>query len=1144
MAGLTMASAAFVACTDYTYMDENTMLQGLAEEAYDQAFIETYGKPSWNQTWDLTPYTQLVWGRAIGKYGDGATSRAKAGNCPYGYDLDSNDWAKYSARINQFEEEGYFDPSNNNGGNKYYSLGTDVQNPTGLLTKYTSETNPSWIPGDGSTYDYDSNHWYKIETTTLNWLNDKLQERYNNRHLGTPFELRMAGTGADYDFDIIPIYQGETTMNWALHLVKVAADGSMTDYTLWKRSEGLKYYEYNGAGGGEWKALDYSLNGGHVMNQNNVAGRKMKVNSATIGKDTDFFLYLDIAKGNVYRDKLDGSPTGYWHLAETGYKQRSDEGMMVALATNAPTNLGSGKHAMIIGCEDASMTSTDVDLNDVVFLLVGKNLPKVKQVVKKRYMIEDLGEYYNSANTSYETLLDEGRDFDFNDIVVDLTEETIDETTIQKAQFKSFCGTLPVKVKIGDQYILGDENTWYDPQKEGVTPDKLKGEWNHGYLPDRLKNPIIITDNKWNSDPTDLTNGNNITVLVQHGSTTTNNKVSETTFPHMGDIPKILAVSQTCDWNNENVTVLKELWDKWKEIKVTNQNQGPQGGDGELGYDPNNLGTKLVCTSTNLTVNREKEDDGQYIQHLDLGDVFRNCTGKKGIICIEVPAHTSFYGVIQSMKGSWPGWTTQITNDTNTKRAYTRILDGEYWEAAKEGKLRFDLWGNQNIVDRNCYFATDEQVTSGYLQEEKRLQLYYKHECNDAHLSPSFTEGLETVGNYQIVDNGGATSVDLNDLLKGCSKTQETFMFKDVPAGASFTGKFVGELNGADVSSEYIVINNGSSIANSYSYILKGDILTSAEFGNLKFEYSHVSGCSFVSGETNRIEIWHTPCTDIHYIGSKPTDAKQIDYSLVQDGSAHQILFAGIFDNEVCNSDHVTITFELPAGTKFDGRFQGNSSVYFEFPESNISFKNPTNVPVFYNVALNDKAIAAAKNGTLKFFTYSPVSTGQGNLVWNADATKRVKVYYSCGHDNHSMVISPSIYDSSKLREIPYSAHLVKYSKNADGIVTALEFPALTESGNNFGVVFQIPAGMHFNGKYSGDNYRQYPGSTGYPTITFNNNTSETKFYEYGLPSNGIADAKNGKLKFTVYWSNSKNKFLPEDESDQNYIKIYVVDKN
>lgn len=146
---------------------------------------------------------------------------------------------------------------------------------------------------------------------------------------------------------------------------------------------------------------------------------------------------------------------------------------------------------MVLGCEDArggglnsdgEVATTDWDYNDIVFLIVGRELPMIYEgTVEKRYMIEDLGSTF---------------DFDFNDIVVDVKEEhTRDLSDPYKYNFKQtakiqfLCGTIPFQIYLGEKPfgtkpMLGHNGA----DEQGFTPNRTEYSWEF------IQNNIEISD--------------------------------------------------------------------------------------------------------------------------------------------------------------------------------------------------------------------------------------------------------------------------------------------------------------------------------------------------------------------------------------------------------------------------------------------------------------------------------------------------------------------------------------------------------------------------------------------------------------------------------------------------------------------------
>jgi hypothetical protein len=185
-----------------------------------------------------------------------------------------------------------------------------------------------------------------------------------------------------------------------------------------------------------------------------------------------------------------------------------------------------------VGIEDV-LTGGDRDYNDVVLAIVGNpDVPeeiiiedKEYQVpisVTKRYMMEDLG------STD---------DFDFNDVVVDVTETTVythqvtfvdgvkesdvilaDKTTkTQKAVVRHLGGILPFQLTIGNTTLpeMGSQATYQTSPDTEVTVE--------GWIPEQ----------------------NNVSVKVKSADSqmyTTNN------FPKTGAIPMIFACDPSVNW--------------------------------------------------------------------------------------------------------------------------------------------------------------------------------------------------------------------------------------------------------------------------------------------------------------------------------------------------------------------------------------------------------------------------------------------------------------------------------------------------------------------------------------------------------------------------------------------------------------------
>ena len=350
--------------------------------------------------------------------------------------------------------------------------------------------------------------WYYVDNTTLDWMHEQLKDGENHTSLGNPFYMTIPNN----EFYIVPIYQAASAV-WNLHVV--IGD---TDYTIWGKSEDIEIKDktsQNWHNVGDMKTYE---------GVTDVRAKPRKFSGYPVG--TDMYFYLEIRQGVP-------------NLCNTGDQQSSLKGMMLALQdVPRPAGIPADYETMIIGCEDANLSLSDWDMNDVVFLVYGKEVPKPIKIEEGtpicesktvRYMIEDLGAT---------------DDFDFNDIVVDVTEYT-EKTPIytngaltswdygkpyQKANIRHLGGTLPFILTIGNtEYSAGGKDSFGDsPNTE-----------------------FDVTG--W----TGLTGNHNISVKVKQN--TNDGVYYNVKFPKAGEVPMIIGVDPTQSWMTERQSV-PESW--------------------------------------------------------------------------------------------------------------------------------------------------------------------------------------------------------------------------------------------------------------------------------------------------------------------------------------------------------------------------------------------------------------------------------------------------------------------------------------------------------------------------------------------------------------------------------------------------------
>lgn len=364
-----------------------------------------------------------------------------------------------------------------------------------------------------------------IEKTVIDGIRTELTAGRNNKVKGSPFFM----VSQENSFTIVPIFQGQAGYYWELYM-----NIGGVEQKIWQKGD----IEYRTKANGTWTKLGKSAK----VPDNAVEVRSPKF-TYTATKDVPMYFFLKVW--------TNGTGNGI-----ANYRLTSLDQMMLAMdCIDKPAGVPADNTATIIGCEDNPVQNTsDNDYEDLVFIMYGKPAPPVNHVDEvevsqgKRYMMEDLGADY---------------DFDFNDVVVDVTntymkkvyykynennalvfdrEEEIAGTRKQEAIIRAAGGTLDFTLQIGTK-------TWTKKDKFPITDMLNTGvnnsELNYNGVLDR----ITIEDNSWNPD------ANNISVTVEGRGP--NQGVKTITFPRKGSAPMIIAVDPTNEWMKERVCVDK-----------------------------------------------------------------------------------------------------------------------------------------------------------------------------------------------------------------------------------------------------------------------------------------------------------------------------------------------------------------------------------------------------------------------------------------------------------------------------------------------------------------------------------------------------------------------------------------------------------
>lgn len=277
----------------------------------------------------------------------------------------------------------------------------------------------------------------------------------------------------------------------------------------------------------------------------------------------------------------------YGDFNRVGDEMKS-ENRMIALLTNCPkpSNIPSTYTTYILGCEDSNGNNSDWDYNDCVFLLTGYlPEPVILQAqtvfkVEKRYMVEDL------TSTG---------DFDFNDIVIDVKQETTvnynvnSETNVrtetsrvtkQYAKIAYLCGTVPICAKVGNyRFPLVTAPANQEQSRKQLRGESVSNvEWGVGNVKTSLYSPMDewkeITG--WNPDANNVSiyvcwDGSKAT-QVEIGSLAGSANVSQvigseqvwtSTFPARGSVPYIIATNIADAPSDECVDISENDW--WKD---------------------------------------------------------------------------------------------------------------------------------------------------------------------------------------------------------------------------------------------------------------------------------------------------------------------------------------------------------------------------------------------------------------------------------------------------------------------------------------------------------------------------------------------------------------------------------------------------
>lgn len=382
--------------------------------------------------------------------------------------------------------------------------------------------------GDGDSYNADATEGQiLIQKATIDWMSENMKAGTNNVKKGKPFFLQVPQNS----FTIVPIFQGTASYFWQLWM---HVDGITEDKLIWSKGEKITYRTSETST--KWVSPGTSNAG---MN-NAFEVKAPTYEFANLPVNANMYFYLKV--WNSYND--------YKKNTMNPRVLTSLEQMMLALIDcPRPINVPEGNTVSIIGCEDNK--SGDFDYEDLVFMMYGNPAPPIQHVdevivgTTKRYMMEDLG------TTD---------DFDFNDVVVDVTtdrvkkkifydidangswtfnHEEIIEHLPQEAIVRAAGGTLDFTLTIGN-------TTWTKSAKFPNYQEMLNTGWQGSTISYGAELDKFEVSGY---DPS--TNNISVTVQGRGGS----GDVMVITFPKKGKAPMIIALDASNNWMNERSSV-------------------------------------------------------------------------------------------------------------------------------------------------------------------------------------------------------------------------------------------------------------------------------------------------------------------------------------------------------------------------------------------------------------------------------------------------------------------------------------------------------------------------------------------------------------------------------------------------------------
>lgn len=408
------------------------------------------------------------------------------------------------------------------------------------------------------------NGYFYAAPKTIEWFDDHLVE-HQDVDPDDVHPFLLATDSESRTFYVTLLYQGRNEPVYFLHyhidgLPGYENESVEIDEAIFEKGE----VEIS-SDGTNWTQVGHQRKEASTIGATHVRSKEVKV---TVPAYCTIYFYLEITEESV------SGEIGKWAIVGDKLSSIDDPAQigLVDIAAEDIPNVPESYDAFVLACEDycrihASQLhgggGANMDYNDIAFLVYGDIPNQVEEeehefTTKKRYMIEDLYAY----------------DYDFNDIVVDATSSYTKKLTIEKntqghtvsttlvisepeqsATIQWLCGTLPFQITIGDYtFNKVTDPTNYDQTKaqlegtststETTKPGSTTGiapEYTHditGWDPseNNIKAHIWTKDSDYEGEglwPGEWTG------------------VWTSEFPDPGDVPYMIAVDQTVQWQPE-----------------------------------------------------------------------------------------------------------------------------------------------------------------------------------------------------------------------------------------------------------------------------------------------------------------------------------------------------------------------------------------------------------------------------------------------------------------------------------------------------------------------------------------------------------------------------------------------------------------